>query len=192
MNTHKTYNQVRGLMCFVVLIMVLIMNSGVAFAAEIGVSITPISRSNNTVLLSIVLAIAVILLGYFSRLLLSRLWGKTGENEEKDSPKEPDRVFDVRSQRQDDEVEFQRNLHSISLVQKHELDDSDVESYLKSDELEVIRILKVKEGSCEQGTIVTISGMSKAKVSAVLDEMEKRHVIYRKKSGKKNIVFIKA
>ncbi len=66
-----------------------------------------------------------------------------------------------------------------------------IDEHLKEDEEQVMKILKTKGGSCEQGTLVLITGMSKAYVSRVLQELEERKVIVKEKRGKKNIIHIK-
>jgi len=66
-----------------------------------------------------------------------------------------------------------------------------VEEHLKEDEEQVVNILKQRENQCEQGTLRVITGFSKAKVSALLKELEERKVIYKEKRGKKNLVFLK-
>jgi hypothetical protein len=66
-----------------------------------------------------------------------------------------------------------------------------IEDHLKEDEAQIIRILKLKEGSCEQGTLRVATDFSKAKLSGLLKELEDRKVIYKEKRGKKNLVFLK-
>jgi len=70
--------------------------------------------------------------------------------------------------------------------------EEDIVKYLKGDEKIIARILKDREGSCEQATLRLISGFSKAKLSRLLVDMEERGVIKKEKNGKKNIVFIRA
>lgn len=69
--------------------------------------------------------------------------------------------------------------------------DKGIESHLKEDEQQVINVLKLKEGSCEQGTLRIATGFSKSKLSTLLSELEQRKVIHKEKRGKKNLVFIK-
>jgi uncharacterized membrane protein len=66
-----------------------------------------------------------------------------------------------------------------------------IEQHLKEDEEQVINVLKLKEGSCEQGTLRIATGFSKAKLSGLLKELEERKVIIKEKRGKKNRVFLK-
>ncbi|MBW2997308.1 hypothetical protein KY349_03135 [Candidatus Woesearchaeota archaeon] len=66
-----------------------------------------------------------------------------------------------------------------------------IESHLKEDEEQIINILKLKEGSCEQGTLRIATGFSKAKLSGLLKELQERKVIHKEKRGKKNLVFLK-
>ncbi|MBW2967054.1 hypothetical protein KY362_01065 [Candidatus Woesearchaeota archaeon] len=64
-------------------------------------------------------------------------------------------------------------------------------SHLKEDEEQIVNILKLKEGSCEQGTLRVATGFSKAKLSGLLKEMEQRKLVHKEKRGKKNLVFLK-
>lgn len=68
---------------------------------------------------------------------------------------------------------------------------AEIEKHLKEDEAQIIRILKQREGCCEQGTLRVITGFSKAKLSGILKELEERKIIYKEKRGKKNLVFLK-
>ncbi len=63
--------------------------------------------------------------------------------------------------------------------------------HLKEDEQQIIRILKQKEGQCDQGTLRVITDFSKAHLSRLLSELESRKVIHKEKQGKKNLVFLK-
>lgn len=67
----------------------------------------------------------------------------------------------------------------------------DILKHLKSDEKQVVRILKTHEGICEQGTIRTVGDFSKATLSRILSELEERNIISKEKKGKKNIVHLK-
>jgi uncharacterized membrane protein len=69
--------------------------------------------------------------------------------------------------------------------------ESGIEKHLKEDEEQVINVLKLKEGRCEQGTLRIATGFSKAKLSGLLKELEERKVIHKEKRGKKNLVFLK-
>lgn len=69
--------------------------------------------------------------------------------------------------------------------------ESDISDHLKEDEQQILNILKMKEGSCDQGTLRVITGFSKAKLSGLLKELEERKVIHKEKRGKKNLVFLK-
>jgi len=63
--------------------------------------------------------------------------------------------------------------------------------HLKEDEQQIVRVLKDREGSCEQGTLRVVTSFSKAHLSRLLMELEARKVIYKEKRGKKNLVFLK-
>ena len=62
---------------------------------------------------------------------------------------------------------------------------------LKEDEQQIIRILHMREGQCEQGTLRVLTDFSKAKLSRILSELEERKIILKEKRGKKNLVFLK-
>ncbi|MBW2996422.1 hypothetical protein KY332_03920 [Candidatus Woesearchaeota archaeon] len=74
------------------------------------------------------------------------------------------------------------------IIVKHE---DLVEKHLKPDEEQIINVLKLKEGSCEQGTLRIATGFSKATLSRLLKELEDRKVIKKEKRGKKNLVFLR-
>lgn len=63
--------------------------------------------------------------------------------------------------------------------------------HLKEDEKQIIRVLKQREGSCEQGTLRVVTGFSKAHLSRLLSELEARKIVFKEKRGKKNLVFLK-
>jgi len=67
----------------------------------------------------------------------------------------------------------------------------DIEKYLKEEEKLIVSILKQKQGQCEQATLVTLTNMSKASLSRVLSELEKRNIIFKEKKGNKNLVILK-
>jgi uncharacterized membrane protein len=69
--------------------------------------------------------------------------------------------------------------------------DNELLEHLKGDEQQIVRVLKDREGSCEQGTLRIITGFSKAHLSRLLMELEARKVIFKEKRGKKNLVFLK-
>jgi uncharacterized membrane protein len=63
--------------------------------------------------------------------------------------------------------------------------------HLKDDEQQIVRILKKRKGSCEQGTLRVVTGFSKASLSRLISELEARKIIYKEKRGKKNLIFLK-
>ncbi len=63
--------------------------------------------------------------------------------------------------------------------------------HLKENEQQIIRILSMREGQCEQGTLRVLTDFSKAKLSRILSELEERKIIIKEKRGKKNLVFLK-
>jgi len=80
---------------------------------------------------------------------------------------------------------------SPSIVVEQFKEEKDIEKHLKEDEEQIVNILKLKEGQCEQGTLRVATGFSKAKLSGLLKELEERKIIHKEKRGKKNLVFLK-
>ncbi|MFH1064646.1 MAG: hypothetical protein V1729_06190, partial [Candidatus Woesearchaeota archaeon] len=66
-----------------------------------------------------------------------------------------------------------------------------IDTHLKEDEQQIVNVLRLKEGSCEQGTLRIATGFSKAKLSGLLKEMEQRKMVHKEKKGKRNLVFLK-
>lgn len=64
--------------------------------------------------------------------------------------------------------------------------------HLREDEKQIVKIIENKGGSIEQGTLVTISDFSKAKISQLLKELEERKIIKKIQKGKKNIILLKS
>lgn len=64
-------------------------------------------------------------------------------------------------------------------------------NHLKDDEQQIVRILKQRKGSCEQGTLRVVTGFSKASLSRLISELEARKIVYKEKRGKKNLIFLK-
>ncbi|MFC1742149.1 hypothetical protein ACFL3V_06445 [Nanoarchaeota archaeon] len=83
-----------------------------------------------------------------------------------------------------------RKTHSKA-SEAHKTHEKDLTEHLKEDEQQVINVLKLKEGSCEQGTLRVATGLSKTKLSLLLKELEERNIIHKEKRGKKNLVFLK-
>jgi len=77
----------------------------------------------------------------------------------------------------------QGNLHA-------ELVDVDI-SKLDDDEKRIYNLLKSNDGSMYQSDIMKETQMSKVKVTRVLDKLEGRHIIERKRRGMTNIVILK-
>ena len=67
----------------------------------------------------------------------------------------------------------------------------DVEKHLKEEEKIIIDILKQKQGSCTQATLVTLTNMSKASLSRILNELQARNIILKEKKGNKNLITLK-
>jgi uncharacterized membrane protein len=64
-------------------------------------------------------------------------------------------------------------------------------SKLDDDEKRIYEILKENKGSAFQGHIVKETGFSKVKTSRILDKMENRQIIERKRRGMANVVVLK-
>ena len=92
------------------------------------------------------------------------------------------------------EPEEEKKEHKIE-VKKEEphqpKKDDDMLEHLKEDEQQIVRVLKDREGSCEQGTLRVVTGFSKAHLSRLLSELEARKIVLKEKRGKKNLVFLK-
>ncbi len=87
-------------------------------------------------------------------------------------------------------VEEPKSTTELS-VDEHIFED-DVLKYLKEDEKIIARILKQRDGSCEQATLRLVSGFSKAKLSRLLTDMAERGVVKKEQKGRKNLIFIRA
>ncbi|MBW3012305.1 hypothetical protein KY311_03905 [Candidatus Woesearchaeota archaeon] len=84
-------------------------------------------------------------------------------------------------------VIFARKAETKVIVEKQDM----VEKHLKTDEEQIVNVLKLKGGSTEQGTLRVATGFAKATLSRILKELEERNVIYKEKRGKKNLIFLK-
>ncbi|MFC1691725.1 helix-turn-helix transcriptional regulator [Nanoarchaeota archaeon] len=82
--------------------------------------------------------------------------------------------------------------HPIKLPEKYykPMVDEDYK-HLKEDELIIVRLLKMRDGMCEQGTLRVVSGFSKATLSRILSEMESRGYVHKELRGKKNMVYLR-
>lgn len=65
------------------------------------------------------------------------------------------------------------------------------ENELDSDEKKIYSFLREKEGSAYQSDIVSQTEFSKVKVTRILDKLETKDVIERKRRGMTNIIFLK-
>ena len=64
-------------------------------------------------------------------------------------------------------------------------------SALESDEKKVIEILQDKQGSAFQSEIIKQLGYSKVKISRILDRMEQKGLVERKRRGMANLVVLR-
>ena len=64
-------------------------------------------------------------------------------------------------------------------------------SSLETDEKKVVEVLNDNEGSAFQSDIIKKTGYTKVKVSRILDRMEQRGLIERKRRGMANLVVLK-
>ncbi len=83
-------------------------------------------------------------------------------------------------------VLFLRKKPKVNKVIVKKIDK--ITSHLKEDEEQVLNVLKQKGGKCDQGTLRVVTGMSKAKLSQLLKELEERKIIKKVKKGKKNVI----
>ena len=74
---------------------------------------------------------------------------------------------------------------------EHLIIEDEIERHLKEEERVIVRLLRQREGRCEQGTLCIVSGFSKATLSRLLVELEMRGIILKEKQGKKNIVHLR-
>lgn len=117
---------------------------------------------------------------------------------------EPEEIEEIKrkiEEKRGQEVEIPSPEFKPSLKKPLEFDETDhfrqdevlpiIEKHLKEDEKTILNILKMKHGQCSQGTLRVVTGFPKATLSRVLMEMEVRGLIYKEKSGKKNMVYLK-
>lgn len=62
---------------------------------------------------------------------------------------------------------------------------------LKKDEKDILKIVSDSEGAIFQGELVEKSGMSKVKVTRILDRLEGKGFVERKRRGMSNVVLLK-
>src|SRR3989344_3670177 len=68
---------------------------------------------------------------------------------------------------------------------------NNIEEHLKEEEKLIVNILKQKKGECTQATLVTLTSMSKASLSRLLNELEKRNIIEKEQKGNRNLIILK-
>jgi len=123
-------------------------------------------KSDNMSLIALLIAAVVLLAGYVA---YTKFYAK---NKQKKSQKKPQKTV------------------KIIKVKEPEKEPRILE-HLKEDEQQIVRVLKQREGSCEQGTLRIVTGFSKAHLSRLLMELEARKIVFKEKRGKKNLVFLK-
>jgi hypothetical protein len=74
---------------------------------------------------------------------------------------------------------------------EHIIIEDEVEKHLKEDERIIVRLLRQREGKCEQGTLCVVSDFSKATLSRLLAELEARGIVRKERQGKKNMVYLR-
>ncbi len=74
---------------------------------------------------------------------------------------------------------------------EHLIIEDGVERHLKEEERVIVRLLRQREGRCEQGTLCIVSGLSKATLSRLLTELEMRGIVRKERQGKKNMVYLR-
>ena len=75
-------------------------------------------------------------------------------------------------------------------VEKHESKKIDM-SKLNEEEKQVYNLLKTKDGSMYQSDLTKELEISKVKLTRILDKMEGKHVLERKRRGMTNIVILR-
>jgi hypothetical protein len=66
-----------------------------------------------------------------------------------------------------------------------------VETLVNSDEKEIVKLIIAEGGTMFQGQLVEKSGYSKSKVSLVLDRLEARNIVERRRRGMSNVIVLK-
>ena len=74
---------------------------------------------------------------------------------------------------------------------EHIIIEDEVEKHLKEEERIIVRLLRQREGRCEQGTLCIVSGFSKATLSRLLAELETRVIVRKVQQVKKNMVYLR-
>lgn len=64
-------------------------------------------------------------------------------------------------------------------------------SKLNDEEKKIYELIKEKEGSVYQSDLIKMTGLSKVKITRILDKMEGKGVIDRKRRGMTNIIILK-
>jgi len=99
---------------------------------------------------------------------------------------------DKKKQKEESEkIEKEHKIEVKKEEQPESKKDDNLLEHLKEDEQQIVRVLKDREGSCEQGTLRVVTGFSKAHLSRLLSELEARKIVLKEKRGKKNLVFLK-
>jgi uncharacterized membrane protein len=86
----------------------------------------------------------------------------------------------------------QNNFNEQQFINKdeHNLNLEEIKKGLKDDEIEVLELIK-NENGIYQSSIVSKTGFSKVRVSRILDKLEARDLIERKRRGMTNFVVLK-
>ena len=124
------------------------------------------------------MVIAVLLIAGWAgaKKLRNKLLWKKHAKKEKEDGKEPEKT--------------EKPAEKIEIIADEKKEPEFLKN-LKEDEKQVVRVLLMKEGSCEQGTLRIATDFSKAKLSRLLSELEDRNIVSKEKRGKKNLIFLK-
>lgn len=136
-------------------------------------NMAPLSLSSVMVIIILLLAL-LILLAYLSALLWKR-------HHQRRLPKVKAHI----------ETKVYQEQEPATYAMEHILIEDEVEKHLKEDERIIVRLLRQREGRCEQGTLCLVSGFSKATLSRLLTELEERGILRKERQGKKNMVYIR-
>ena len=81
-------------------------------------------------------------------------------------------------------------MHKPLAEQKADFESIDV-SKLDDEEKKIYELLKAKEGSMYQTDLIKETGFSKVKMTRLLDKIETKRIIERKRRGMTNIIVLK-
>lgn len=87
--------------------------------------------------------------------------------------------------------EYKRDFYSKSKNRIRKDRDMIISSVLSRDEMEIVNILKARDGKSLQSDLTGLTGFSKVKVHRLLKNLENKGVVRRSRSGITNSVFLR-